>query len=153
MKKHLYLVLCAGIFALACSHEITPGQLSSGPQRQDPNAVVQGRVTIPPTLTPNSNATLFIIARSKDNPVGPPLAVKAITSPVFPLDFEMSQENVMGSSSSGKRFTGAITLRARLDQDGNAMTVSEGDIMSSQEQVVTVGDRQVKIELDTVANE
>jgi hypothetical protein len=54
----------------------------------------------------------------------------------------------------GKRhFAGDITLRARLDQDGNAMSVTAGDIMTKDEMNVAVGNRDIKLVLDKVVEE
>lgn len=52
-------------------------------------------------------------------PCGPPLAVKKIDRPTFPLSYSLGAENVM---TQGVPFTGKLTITVRLDQDGNAGT-------------------------------
>ena len=67
---------------------------------------ISGRITIDPKLKEslNSRATLFIIARPAGSTKGPPLAVKKIDRPVFPLSYSLGPENVMmqGVPFSGK---------------------------------------------------
>ena len=70
---------------------------------------------------------LFVIARPQGASGGPPLAVLRIPNPEFPLAFSIGPENVMIPTM---QFAGAISLSARLDADGNAMTRGPGDISS-----------------------
>ena len=70
-------------------------------------------------------AALFIIARPAGGPGGPPLAVKKIDKPTFPLQYSLSQENVM---MQGTPFTGKINLTVRLDKDGNPTSRGAGDM-------------------------
>ena len=70
-------------------------------------------------------AALFIIARPAGSPGGPPLAVKKIDKPKFPLQYSLSQENVM---MQGTPFTGKINITVRLDKDGNPTSRGAGDM-------------------------
>lgn len=70
---------------------------------------------------------LFVIARPMGARGGPPLAVVRIADPSFPMPFEIGPQNVMIPSM---QFAGSISLSARLDADGNAMTRSAADISS-----------------------
>jgi cytochrome c-type biogenesis protein CcmH len=90
-------------------------------------------------------STLFIIARPAGATGGPPLAVQRIPAPVFPVDFEIGPENVMIPTM---RFEGDITLTARLDSDGNAMTRLPGDLQGSLAESVQPGSAGVEIRLD-----
>ena len=84
-------------------------------------APIQGRIEIAPELAgaQPDGGVLFVIARPRGRGGGPPLAVLRIPAPSFPLDFSIGPANVMIPSM---RFAGAISLSARLDADGNAMT-------------------------------
>lgn len=93
-------------------------------------AQIRGRIEIAPEFAEDvrPEMVLFLIARSGAAAGGPPLAVRRFTSPRFPLEFEIGQENVM---MPNMRFEGAIQLTARLDSDGNAMTRLPGDLQGA----------------------
>lgn len=92
-------------------------------------APIAGRVEVAPDLAAAlpAGAILFVIARPEGTAAGPPLAVLRIPDPVFPVEFEIGQGDVMIPSM---RFAGPIALTARLDADGNAMTRGASDLAS-----------------------
>jgi len=89
-------------------------------------------------------SVLFVIARPQGVKRGPPLAVLRIADPEFPYSFSIGPANVMIPSM---RFEGAISLSARLDADGNAMTRSPEDISSPTLSSLAPGTTGVKLEL------
>jgi cytochrome c-type biogenesis protein CcmH len=112
---------------------------------------ISGTLTIDPKLKTgvDPGATLFIIARPAGAAAGPPLAVKKIDKPVFPLSYSLSQENVM---MQGTPFSGKISITVRLDKDGNAMTRAAGDLTGDyKKNPVEVGAKNVDIVIDTIA--
>ena len=109
---------------------------------------IGGRISIDPKLQANvdGQATLFIIARPFDAAKGPPLAVKKISRPVFPLSYSLGPENVM---MQGVPFTGKVTITARLDKDGNPTTRQSGDITGDYNgNPAAVGAKNIDIVLD-----
>jgi len=111
---------------------------------------ISGKITIDPKLNANTdpNAALFIIARPAASGGGPPLAVKKIDRPTFPIDYTLSQDNAM----MGMPFTGKINITARLDKDGNPVTRTPGDISGDyKKNPVEVGAKNVDVTLDQVA--
>jgi len=88
-------------------------------------APISGRVEIAPELAEKApgGAILFIIGRRGGG--GPPLAVKRVPSPGFPLDFTLGPDDRMIQAMP---FAGPITLSARLDADGNATSTEPGDL-------------------------
>jgi cytochrome c-type biogenesis protein CcmH len=142
MKKNVFIFILS---LFACTHEITPGQIAAGPQPVDPNAVVTGKVTLKEGLSPRGTGTLFLIARPKGIEGGPPLAVKRVEDPVFPVSFRMSQANVM---IQGNRFAGEIALSAKWSKEGSPMASSPGDLTLSEPLDIKVGDLDVEIVLD-----
>ena len=104
---------------------VVPAPSASAPQPR--SAQITGTITIDPKLkaSVDPNAALFIIARPAGGAAGPPLAVKKIDKPVFPLAYSLSQENVM---MQGTPFAGKINITVRLDKDGNAVTRGPGDM-------------------------
>jgi hypothetical protein len=101
-------------------------------------AAIEGRIELAAELAearPEAGV-LFVIARPQGTQGGPPLAVLRLPDPEFPLEFSIGPENVMIPSM---RFEGAISLSARLDADGNAMTRGNEDISSQVEEPLAPG--------------
>jgi hypothetical protein len=101
--------------------EVAESDAASGPP-------IRGRVEVAPALRDAvpAGAVLFIIGR-RDG-AGPPLAVKRVASPSFPLTFTLGPEDRMIQSVP---FAGPITLSARLDGDGNASSTGPGDLIGT----------------------
>lgn len=90
--------------------------------------------------------TLFIIARIQGTPDrGPPIAVKRIANPSFPVHFSLGPGDVM---QAGLPFDGPFDVRARLDTDGNAMTKTPGDLFTSTATAATPGAKGLRVLLD-----
>ena len=108
---------------------------------------IRGVVRVAPKLKEKAKgkAAIFIIARGKQP--GPPLAVMRILNPGFPLDFTMSEQNVM---LQGVAFAGEVRLIAKLDGDGKVGT-QPGDIFGGARGPVQVGARGVEIVLSQEA--
>ena len=90
---------------------------------------------------PAGPLTLFVSLRG-DAP-GPPAAVQNIQAPAFPLDIELDERHSM----LGRPLPASGTLRARIDQDGNASTTQPGDLAA--EALTSRGDA-VELELATL---
>jgi cytochrome c-type biogenesis protein CcmH len=121
------------------------GEVSTAPSPAS-SQTVRGKITLGPKVKGmNSKATLFIIARSAGSSGGPPLAVKKIDQPVFPLSYVIGAENVM---MQGTPFTGKINLSVRLDQDGNPTTRTPGDLMGNYQAPIDVGAKNIDIVID-----
>lgn len=111
---------------------------------------ISGKITIDPKLKDqiDPQAALFIIARPAGGAGGPPLAVKKIDKPTFPLNYSLSQENVM---MQGTPFTGKINITVRLDKDGNPITRTPGDLTGEyKKNPAEVGAKNADVVLDQV---
>jgi hypothetical protein len=106
---------------------------------------VQGTVTVAEALSDRvpAGAVLFLIARSGAS--GPPLAVKRIASPRFPLDFAIGPDDRMITAMP---FAGPIRLTARVDSDGNVTTRTPGDLQGAADGDFHPGDTGVALVLD-----
>jgi cytochrome c-type biogenesis protein CcmH len=93
-----------------------------------------------------AGAILFIVARNAQA-AGPPLAVKRIESPHFPLDFSLGPDDRMIKQLP---FVGPLQLSARLDADGNAMTRAPGDLQGQAAGTHQPGESGVAIVIDQV---
>jgi len=112
------------------------------------SAQISGKITIDPKLkaSVDPNASLFIIARSAGAAAGPPLAVKKIDKPTFPLNYSLGQENVM---MQGTPFTGKINITVRLDKEGDPTTRGAGDMTGDyKKNPVNVGTKNADIVID-----
>jgi cytochrome c-type biogenesis protein CcmH len=126
------------------------GQTTTTSTAATSSAQISGQISIDPKLKANldPNAALFIIARPAGVAGGPPLAVKKIDKPAFPLSYSLSQENVM---MQGAAFTGKISITLRLDKDGNPATREAGDMTGEyKKNPVEVGAKNVDIVIDQV---
>ena len=111
---------------------------------------ISGTITIDAKLKSNldPNAALFIIARPAGGAGGPPLAVKKIDNPVFPLNYSLGQENVM---MQGTPFSGKVNITVRLDKDGNPTTRGAGDLTGEyKKNPAMVGAKNADVVLDQV---
>jgi hypothetical protein len=110
-------------------------------------AAVRGRVSLAPGLSQRSG-TLFIIARRQGVAGGPPLAVLRVPSPSFPLAFEIGPDQVM---MPGTAFEGPMSLSARLDSDGDAMTRGPDDPATRGPLAVAPGMAGVELQLGSAS--
>jgi len=118
------------------------------PAAASSSAQISGTISLDPKLkgSIDPNAALFIIARPASGAAGPPLAVKKIDKPSFPLSFTLGQENVM---MQGTPFAGKINLTVRVDKDGNPTTRGAGDMTGEyNKNPVDVGTKNVDIIID-----
>lgn len=107
---------------------------------------ISGQIFVADELVENVNgqAVLFIIARKE---VGPPLAVKRVLQPTFPLTYSLSESDAM---IPGTVFQGEMIVKARLDADGNAGQLASGDMTGETSRTVPVGTSGVDIKIDTL---
>ncbi|MGH7845331.1 MAG: tetratricopeptide repeat protein, partial [Candidatus Binatia bacterium] len=125
-----------------------PGSLAPAQTKPAPAAAISGTVSLGNGVKhqTDGNAVLFIIGRPAQSGGGPPLAVKKIERPRFPVAYSLSQENVM---MPGGSFSGKVAISARLDKDGNPTTRQTGDLTGEyKKNPVAVGTQKVDIVID-----
>jgi hypothetical protein len=122
---------------------------NGGPPGAAAAAPVSGTVQIAPDLQGKApaGATLFLIVRRAGSTGGPPLAVKRIESPRFPLAFSIGPDDRMIKAMP---FAGPLTISARLDADGNAMTRAPGDLQGEAPGLHQPGDSGIALVIDQV---
>ncbi len=130
------------------------GQKKTQLAAQTPPAAdrIQGTISIEPKLKRKyqGEGTLFIIARRAGTQGGPPLAVKRIASPVFPLSYSLGKENTM---IPGTVFEGKVNIVVRLDKDGDPLTRGPRDLNGNyQQNSVAIGSKNVDIILNKAIN-
>lgn len=92
------------------------------PSAQDRGVPVSGTISLGRSYEVPSGAVLFLVARPKGQMAGPPLASRRLPAGPFPMVFEIGPEHLM----MGGSFPAEVTLTARIDLDGNAMSREEG---------------------------
>ncbi|MEE8165377.1 MAG: hypothetical protein V3T64_07405, partial [Myxococcota bacterium] len=109
-------------------------------------APIEGQIEIAPNLVSARPAggVLFVIARPEGTLGGPPLAVLRFDQPSFPVPFRIGPDDVMIPSM---QFAGSISLTARLDADGNAMTRGASDLSGAVAEALTPGATGVRLVL------
>lgn len=109
---------------------------------------ISGKITVDAKLQSKvePQAVLFIIARAAGAAGGPPLAVKKIDKPRFPLSYSLGPANVM---VQGMAFAGKINISVRLDKDGNPTTRGAGDMTGEyKKNPAEVGSKNSDIVID-----
>jgi hypothetical protein len=107
---------------------------------------LSGQVLLAPELAERvpEGAVMFLMAWPPD--AGPPVAVKKIPSPEFPLSFELGPDDRLHDMP----FEGPFKLSARLDADGDAATRGAGDLQGSAQGTHQPGATGVTILIDEI---
>lgn len=110
--------------------------------------LLEGVISVDPKVISElkGKPVLFVIAHPANSASGPPLAVKRMDQPVFPVTYTLGPQNVM---MPGTSFSGKVRISARLDQDGNPMTRAPGDFVGHyRKNPVEIGSKSVDIVID-----
>ncbi|HSI06189.1 MAG: hypothetical protein ACAI38_02935 [Myxococcota bacterium] len=110
--------------------------------------IITGTIKVADALkdkTPAS-ATLFIIAKTEGGG-GPPVLVKRVAGVAFPYTFTLASDDIM---MQGAPLPEKLTVSARYDQDGDAMSKSPGDLTGVVKVAVPKGTSGVELMLDQV---
>ena len=117
-------------------------------------ATLSGRITLSPARKGDVSPTdvVYLVARRMpDSPGtrGSLVAVKRFTAASFPIEFTMTQADMMFKNGA---FEGALTLSARVDKDGDPITRKKGDVFGTVDGV-KVGTSGVEIALSELQKE
>ncbi|MBM3262478.1 MAG: hypothetical protein FJY97_03510 [candidate division Zixibacteria bacterium] len=107
-------------------------------------SILSGTISIAPDLSAklDGSEVLFVMARRGMG--GPPMAVKRIQQPKFPLTYTLSAADQM---VQGQPFSGEVSVVARIDRDGSAGPPGPGDMEGLIPQTV-IGNTGVDIIID-----
>ena len=123
------------------------GEQARKPAATLAGARIEGSVELEAGQSPDTGAqaVLYIIARPAGAQGGPPLAVKRIVAPAFPVSFSLGPGDVM---IQGTTFEGSMNLTARLDRDGDPLTREPGEPAGAYDgNPVAPGARNVVVKL------
>jgi hypothetical protein len=88
---------------------------------------------------------LFIFAKKFGGRMPMPLAVKKINNPIFPVKFNLSQNDAMMNQIP---FKGPFLITARLSPSGNAMDKS--GVQVSTKKKIELGEKNIKLILGDI---
>jgi cytochrome c-type biogenesis protein CcmH len=116
----------------------------------DAKQTIGGKIVLPAARKNDvkKGDTIFLIARRTGMP-GPPLAVQRLQAGDFPLAFSLSSRDSM---VPGVPFEGEVSITARVDKDGDAMTRRKGDVFG-QIAKAKIGTQDLVLPLDTLQAE
>jgi len=116
-----------------------PSQETAAPN----GPTIGGQVVLGEGIEAPKGAVLFITARPSGARGGPPLAVRRLDPETFPSEFSMGPSDVM---IAGRPWKGPVDLTARLDQDGDALSRSPGDLATADPiRGVELGETDVRV--------
>lgn len=156
--------LLAFLVAAACSQRVTPEEDYARQERERPLLSASSAAPVPapsaaeapggmPTgggasdddievtieaapAVAGGGGVLFVFVRPSGAAGGPPLAVQRIAGPEFPLTVTIGPANAM---MPGTTFPDLVTVQARLDRDGDAMTEGPEDGAAASEAMAPGG--------------
>jgi cytochrome c-type biogenesis protein CcmH len=155
MQRTVLATLLGLALLAGCDRGVEPFDSAPPPQQRiqaqmSPPAVqstalpIRGTVRLAPGREDRTGSgVLFVVARGPAG--GPPLAVKRVQAPSFPLEFELGPGDRMVEAMP---FVGPLLLVARLDADGNATTRDPGDLQGAAPQPVNPGDSGIELLLE-----
>ena len=123
------------------------GEPAREPAGVPSGARIEGTVELEAGQVPDTEArpVLYIVARPAGAQGGPPLAVKRIVAPAFPVSFSLGPGDIM---IQGTAFEGPLNLTARLDRDGDPLTREPGEPAGAYDgNPVSPGARNVVVKL------
>ncbi|RMG16562.1 MAG: hypothetical protein D6729_10605 [Deltaproteobacteria bacterium] len=115
--------------------------------------IVQGTITLGEAQKDSAPVgVLFIMARmpAQGEMRGPPILVKKVNMPKFPYPFELTTADVM---MQGMPVPEKLVVQVRLDQDGDAISRTPGDLYGEAKGLVDKGATGVQVVLDTRVEE
>lgn len=115
---------------------------------EDSGPAIEGTITMAPELqkTLGTSDTLFVVAKSKDGG-GPPVAVLRMTGMKFPLDYKLTQEDVLQPNTP---FQGELVIEAMIRKSGSVGMKVPGDMDGAYGRPVAVGTHDVDFAIDQV---
>lgn len=126
---------------------MAPGAAAPAPAVNGP--YVSGTIALADSVKDKApkGATLFIMARIEGMTAGPPVLVKRVNDVSLPYTFALEQGDLMMQAAA---LPERLSLQARLDQDGDAMSKVAGDIVGASKEGFKLGASGVEVSLDQV---
>lgn len=126
---------------------VAPGEPAAAPKVDGP--FVSGTIALADSVKDKApkGAALFIMARIEGMTAGPPVLVKRVNDVTLPYTFTLEQGDLMMQAAT---LPERLSLQARLDQDGDAMSKAPGDIVGASKEGFKIGSSNIDVALDQV---
>ena len=143
--KRIFKNSCAALTAVCLS--LILGGCDLLPEFGPPKESVSGTIRMSSKLPAKAwrTRTLFIIVEREEG--GPPLAVQRLVETRFPYEYVITKDDVM---IRGRKFSGRVRVRARLDADGVPGPLVRGDFEGRAAGLVAVGAKNVDVVIDRI---
>ena len=143
--KRIFKNSCAALSAVCLSLILSGCDLL--PELGPPKESVSGTIRMSSKLPVKAwrTRTLFIIVEREEG--GPPLAVQRLVETRFPYEYVITKDDVM---IRGRKFSGRVRVRARLDADGVPGKLVRGDFEGRAPGLVAVGAKNVDVVIDQI---
>jgi len=130
----VFLLATVGIGAYIYQHTNVPA-----PQK----FTLSGRVEVVNRLLKNAQANNVACSIIAKNEADVPIAIKRVINPTFPLDFEVTKDDLLIDSYEGK-----IKMEVQINSHGSLGVLKSGDIFGSGVQEYTSGSQDILIVAD-----
>ena len=105
--------------------------------------VLSGRVEVVDRLVQNAQANNVACSIIAKNEADVPIAIKRVINPTFPLDFEVTKEDLLIDSYEGK-----IKMEVQINSHGSLGVLKSGDIFGAGVQEYSSGSQDILIVAD-----
>lgn len=115
---------------------------------EDSGPAISGTITMAPELqkTMGTSDTLFVVAKPQQAGL-PPLAVLRIVGAKFPLEYRITQDDVLQPNAP---FQGEVVVEALIRKSGMVGAPVAGDMEGAFARPVAIGASDVDIAIDKV---
>jgi len=104
---------------------------------------LSGRVEVVNRLLKNAQANNVACSIIAKNEADVPIAIKRVINPTFPLEFEITKEDLLIDSYEGK-----IKMEVQINSHGSLGVLKSGDIFGSGVQEYTSGSKDILVVAD-----
>ena len=105
--------------------------------------MLSGRVEVVNRLLKNAQANNIACSIIAKNEADVPIAIKRVINPTFPLDFEITKDDLLIDSYEGK-----IKMEVQINSHGSLGVLKSGDIFGSGVQEYTSGSKDILVVAD-----
>jgi len=105
--------------------------------------MLSGRVEVVNRLLKNAQANNVACSIIAKNEADVPIAIKRVINPTFPLDFEITKEDLLIDSYDGK-----IKMEVQINSHGSLGVLKSGDIFGSGVQEYSSGSKDILVVAD-----
>ena len=105
--------------------------------------VLSGRVEVVNRLLKNAQANNVACSIIAKNEADVPIAIKRVINPTFPLDFEITKEDLLIDSYDGK-----IKMEVQINSHGSLGVLKSGDIFGNGVQEYSSGSKDILVVAD-----